>query len=116
MGVVCALAAAYFLWRGRPATAGIVAILAVGLVLLALTVPTLLRFPSALWWRFSRVLGWLNARVLLFFVFLLILTPVGLSTRLVGWDPLGRGKRASGSGWVPYPKRQRDLKHYERMY
>ena len=56
------------------------------------------------------------ARLLLSAAFFLVLTPVGLAVRLVGWDPLWRRKGRRHSGWVPYPKRFHDVKHYERMY
>lgn len=116
LGAVCALVAAYFLWRGRTAPAGILGVLALGLILPALIRPSLLRIPSALWWKFVHALGWLNARIVLSGVFLLVFTPVGMILRLAGRDPLGRGTRGSGSGWVPYPERQRNPRHYERMY
>ena len=116
VGLVSALVAAYFLWRGRTTSSAVFGLLAVGLILPALTMPSLLRVPNVLWRELSRGLGWLNARILLSAVFLLLLTPVGLVFRLAGRDPLGRGSRARESGWVPYPERQRSPKHYERMY
>lgn len=116
VGGVCALVAAYFLWRGRTTSAVMFGLVAVGLILPALTRPSLLRVPSALWWKVAHGLGWLNGRILLSGMFLLVFTPVGMIFRLAGRDPLGRGRRGSGSGWVPYPERQRNPKHYDRMY
>ena len=116
VGTVCALGAVYFFWRGRTTPAAIFGFLATGLLLPALMAPVLLRVPNALWRQLSHGLAWLNARILLSVIFLLVLTPLGLIFRLVRRDPLGRGRRGSGSGWVPYPERQRNPKHYERMY
>ena len=66
----------------------------IGTVLLVLgaTRPRLLAWPSAVWWRFSRALGYVNARVLLTLLFALILVPVSLIWRLLGKDPLRRGR------------------------
>jgi hypothetical protein len=116
VGAMFGLLAAYLLWRGRTTPAGALGLVALGLVGFALGAPSILRVPSALWWGFAHVLGWFNTRVLLSAMFFLILTPVGLILRVAGWDPLGRWRKKDTSGWVPYPARQRDPKHYERMY
>ena len=80
--------------------------------------PRTLRAPSAVWWRVLRAVGWINARVLLSVLFFAVVTPTGCLRRLFGWDPLGLRQFRAGrsSHWVPYPERQRDPKHYERMY
>lgn len=116
VGGVCALLAGVFLWKGSAVSAALWAILAVALLVPAMTKPNLLRLPSAWWWRFARALGWVNARVLLSAFFFLVLTPVGLAMRLGGWDPLQRRRIARSSGWLPYPERIRNPKHYDRMY
>jgi multisubunit Na+/H+ antiporter MnhG subunit len=115
VGVVLCVIAAALWWRGRVTRADVVA--AVGVVLLAagLLYPPLLRYPSAAWWRFSRVLGHVNARVLLTILFALVLTPIGLVWRMIGQDPLGR-RRDRWRGWSPYPERYRDRNHYSRMF
>jgi hypothetical protein len=40
--------------------------------------------------RVASVLGWINTRIILSFVFFVILTPFGLLRRLFGEDVLGR--------------------------
>ena len=116
MGAACGLLAVYSLWRGRAGAAGLFALVALGLVVFALGAPSLLRVPSALWRGFAHALAWFNTRVLLSAMFFLILTPVGIVVRLMRWDPLGRRRKGTATGWVPYSARQRDPKHYERMY
>jgi hypothetical protein len=113
-GVLCVIAAA-LAWRGRVTRAEV--ILAIGMVLLlgGLLRPSLLKWPSAIWWRFSRILGHVNARILLTILFVAVLLPMGLFWRLAGKDPLNR-RRDRWPGWSPYPVRYRDPKHYERMY
>jgi saxitoxin biosynthesis operon SxtJ-like protein len=113
-GVLCAVAAV-LLWRGRVGRAEAIGAIGIALVLCGLVYPPILRRPSVLWWRFSRALGAINARILLTLLFFLALVPLSMFWRLVGKDPLAR-RRERGIGWVPNPVRYRDRKHYLRMY
>lgn len=113
-GVLCLIAAALW-WRGRPLRAEWIGGIGAVLVALGLLRPSLLKWPSAGWWRFAKALGYVNARILLTVLFGLVLTPLGLIWRVTGKDPLSR-KRARWNGWSAYPARYRDRKHYERMY
>jgi len=115
VGTVLCVIAAVLWWRHRVTRAEIVGGIGVVLLLGGLLAPRLLKWPSALWWRFSRALGYVNARVLLSILFLLVLTPIGLAWRLLGKDPLAR-RRDRWPGWSPYPERYRDPKHYSRMF
>ncbi len=116
VGAVCGLLAIYALWRGREVAAAGWGIVSVALLVPALTQPSLLRIPSALWWRFAHALGWFNIRLALSAFFFLVFTPVGLAMRLCGWDPLQRRKGTGMTGWSLSPERVRDPKHYDRMY
>ena len=73
------------------------------------------KWPNVWWWRFARVLGHFNARVLLTVMFVVVFVPLGLIWRLTGKDPLAR-RRTARPGWSPYPSRYRDRRHYQRMY
>jgi hypothetical protein len=112
--VLCAVAAALW-WRGRIARAEVVAVLGAFLLVTGLVHAPLLKYPSAAWWRFSRALGYVNARVLLTILFVIGLVPISLIWRLTRKDPLAR-RRDKFAGWSPYPARYRDRKHYERMF
>jgi hypothetical protein len=48
-------------------------------------------------------------------VFFGLITPIGFTARLFGWDPLRRRARAAESYWMPYGTRARDHRHYERL-
>jgi hypothetical protein len=113
-GVLCVIAA-LLLWRGRTGRAEVVGAIGAVLMLAGLTYPPLLEYPSAAWWRFSRALGYANARVLLSIVFFLVLTPLAIVWRIAGKDPLAR-RRRNWRGWTPYPARYRDAKHFDRMF
>jgi hypothetical protein len=115
VGTFLCLLAVVLLWRGRIARAEVLGAIGAGLVLLGGVRPSLLKWPSALWWRFARALGYVNARVILTVLFVVVLVPLSLIWRLTGKDPLAR-RRKTWSGWLPYPSRYRDSRHYLRMY
>ena len=115
VGAVLCLIAAVLVWRGRMGCAEIVGGVGAVLLVAGLVHPPLLIWPSAAWWKFSRALGYVNARVILTVLFAIILVPLSLVWRLTGKDPLARSRR-NWPGWSPYPARYRDPHHYDRMY
>jgi hypothetical protein len=115
VGTVLLLIAAFLVWRGRITAAEITGGIGAVLLVLGLTYPPLLTYPSRAWWAMAGVLGYVNARVILTVAFLIVLTPIGLLWRLLGRDPLTR-KRANFAGWSPHPARYRDRNHFTRMY
>ena len=115
VGVVLLAIAAALWWRGRVGRAEIVGGVGAFLLITGLVYAPLLKYPSAVWWRFSKVLGYVNARILLTVLFSVVLVPVSLVWRLTGRDPLAR-RRRTWPGWSAYPPRYRDPRHYERMY
>jgi hypothetical protein len=115
VGAVLLAIAAYFLWRGRITGAEVLGTVGLFLLIAGLTRPTILKIPSRLWWRFSRALGYVNARIILTVIFMLGFATIGLIWRLIGHDPLGL-RRSVWPGWSPYPARYRQRDHYTRMY
>jgi hypothetical protein len=115
VGAVLCVIAIVLAWRGRETRAEWVGGVGTVLLVLGLVRPSLLAWPSVLWWRFAKALGYVNARVLLTVLFGIVLTPLGLIWRLTGKDPLAR-RRGQWNGWSEYPPRYRDRRHYERMF
>jgi xanthine/uracil permease len=113
-GVLIVIALALW-WRGRIGRSEILAGIGGLLLFFGLVQPRFLEWPSAAWWKFSRVLGYINARILLTLMFSLLLVPVSLLWRLAGKDPLAR-RRDKFEGWTAYPARYRDRTHFERMF
>jgi hypothetical protein len=113
-GFLC-LISALLAWRGRMLRAEVIGSVGGVLVLLGALWPGALKHPNVWWWRFARTLGYINARVILTVLFVIVLVPLGLLWRMTGKDPLAR-RRSSWPGWSPYPARYRDRRHYERMY
>jgi hypothetical protein len=115
VGGVLLLIAGVLAWRGRPGAAEVVGAIGAVLVVLALVRPSWLTWPRAGWMRLALALGYVNARIILTVLFLLVLTPMGLLWRVLGRDPLGRA-RQRWPGWVPHPARYRSSDHFTRMY
>jgi hypothetical protein len=115
VGIALCVIAAILLWRGRTSRAEVVGGTGAVLLFAGLVYPSLLKWPSAAWWRISRALGYVNARVILTILFAIVLVPLSLVWRLTGKDPLAR-RRDRWHGWSPYPSRYRNPRHYDRMY
>ena len=76
---------AWTLWLGVP-----------GLIL-GLTAPSWLHYPYKGWMALGHVLGWVNSRIMLGLVFLIVLQPIALIMRILGHDPLRTKKFARKS-------------------
>lgn len=105
----------YFRWRAHGfayAAIGIGALLS----LLFYSVRPL-RMPLYLaWMRIFFPLGWLVSHAIVAVIYYLVLTPIGLVLRLVGYDPMRRRfDRRAGSYWVEL-RRDADLSQYFRQY
>lgn len=86
------------------------------LILLGLLWPKALVWPNRGWMLLAEGLSFVTTRIILGVVFFLMITPIGVVKRLSGWDPLNRRSGRSVSYWRPYSERQRDPRHYEKMY
>ena len=57
-------------------------------LLIGLTSPRLLYYPYKFWMKLGLTLGWLNSKVILGLVYMIILLPISFVMRLIGYDPL----------------------------
>jgi hypothetical protein len=117
VGGVLLLLSAWWLYRGKfPHVSQITMPLAAVLLLLGLVFPRALAWPNKIWMGFAEVLAFVSTRIILGVVFFGIVTPIGLIKRAFGWDPLSRRAARGESYWKPYSERQRDSRHYEKMF
>jgi hypothetical protein len=116
VGGVLAVLGALLLWRHRTIAGMVAATLGAALLLLALAAPGLLAAPHRGWLAFAKALGRINSAVFLSLTFFLILAPLGFFLRLFGRDELRRRGPAPASMWERYPERNRDPKHYEKIW
>jgi hypothetical protein len=117
VGGVLLVLSLWWLYRGKFAAVSQVTIL-VGpaLVLLGLLIPQVLVWPNKAWMALAEALAFVSTRIILAVVFFGIVTPIGMIKRWFGWDPLNRRAARSDSYWKPYSERQRDPRHYEKMF
>jgi hypothetical protein len=117
VGGILVLLSSWWLYRGKFNVAAEV-LLPLGslLVLLGLLWPRALVVPNKAWMLLADALSFVTTRLILGLVFFLVLTPIGIAKRLMGWNPLGRRGARRESYWQPYSERQRDPRHYEKMY
>jgi hypothetical protein len=117
VGGVLLLLSLWWLYRGKfPSVSQTTLTIGAVLVLLGLVFSKALVLPNKAWMAFAEVLSFVMTRIILAFVFFAIVTPIGVVKRLFGWDPLHRRAAASDSYWKPYSERQRDPRHYEKMF
>jgi hypothetical protein len=90
-------------------------LLAAGLVLVSLTVPKALGPLNRAWMFLGHILGWINTRIILGIVFLLIFTPTALVFRLLGKDPMRRSF-AAGDKSYRLGSRQPKPENLNRLY
>jgi hypothetical protein len=117
VGSILALLGAWWLYRGKFVYGGPVSLSLGGLLIIcSLLMPRVLVFPNKAWMSLAEVLAFVNTRIILAVLFFLLFTPIGLVKRFLGWDPLNRRERRRDSYWRPYSARQRDSRHYEKMF
>ncbi len=117
VGGVFVLLSGWWLYRGKFSTASQVALpLGSLLIILALLFPRALVFANKGWMLLAEGLSFITTRIVLGLVFFLVITPIGVVKRWSGWDPLNRRGGPSASYWKPYSERQRDPRHYEKMF
>jgi hypothetical protein len=73
--------------------------IAVALLGLGYIIPAILKPIYIVWMVFALILGWLMTRVILILVYYIILTPIGIITKLFGEDFLKLKKSNVGSYW-----------------
>jgi hypothetical protein len=117
VGGVFAALAGWAVWRhGQSFWNGAVLTIGSALVLFGLIWPRALVRPRRAWMALAEALSYVSTRIILGVVFFLIMTPIGFFMRLRGWDPLARQGVGRDSHWLPYSERQRNPKHFEKMY
>ncbi|MFN2498983.1 MAG: SxtJ family membrane protein [Pyrinomonadaceae bacterium] len=117
VGGVFVLLSGWWLYRGKFSSFSQIALpLGSLLILLGLLWPAALVWPNRGWMLLAEGLSFVTTRIVLGLVFFLIITPIGVVKRLSGWDPLDRRSARRSSYWKPYSERQRDTRHYEKMY
>jgi len=94
----------------------VIGIIALTFIGLGLILPVLLKPFYFVWMTFAAILGWVMTRVILSLVFYLIITPIGLLTRLLGEDFLALKKTKSDSYWNYRDSSEELNQNYEKQF
>lgn len=85
------------------------------LALVAILLPKGLKLIYTPWMKLGAVLGYINTRIILGFIFFLIITPISLVLRLVKHDPLRRQIEPNATSYRIKSENQ-PIQHMERPY
>ena len=117
VGGVFVLLGTWWTYRSKFTSArDVVIVLGATLVLFGVLFPKGLVYPNKTWMLLAEGLSYVSTRIILALVFFLVLTPIGIIKRAMGWDPLHRRSSSLDTYWRPYSKRQQDPRHYEKMF
>ena len=90
-------------------------VLAVCLLVPAVTFPNSLFWPYKGWMAIGHVLGWINTRIILGVVFYFIVTPIGLIRRWLGKDSMGQRLRPDLTSYR-IARKPRTASHLTKQY
>ena len=75
-------------------------------LILGILAPRLLHYPYRIWMAMGHALGWINSRLILGFVYIIILQPIAYTMRLFRYDPLKMRRK----GEKTYRENRKDYK------
>ncbi len=86
------------------------------LIILGGTIPVILKPIYKIWMIFAVVIGWIMTRVILSVLFFLIITTIGIFTRLIGKDFLSLKSKNNESYWNIRNKEYELNQDYEKQF
>ena len=116
IGLLLMVIAGFLFWRSKESFE---ILLASGFVLfvLGLVIPVVLKPIYWIWMILAIILGWIMTRVILGLLFYVVVTPIGMLSRLFGSNFLDlKWDKSKDSYWNVRTTRQRDNEDYERQF
>jgi hypothetical protein len=110
------LVAAWNIYRGRTTVVAIFGGAALLLVVIGYLVPVAARGFHRVWMGIAHVLGYVNSRILLSFLYYVVFTPYGLISRLMRRDPLTRRGPDQESYWIKREYTRQTKEQFERLF
>jgi hypothetical protein len=99
-------------WSAPRSWAMVLALLLIGP---ALVYSRILYWPHKGWMLVCHVLGSVNTRIILGFIFFAVVTPIGIVRRLLGKDPMGRNTQPALDSYR-VPRTPRPASHLTKQY
>ena len=116
MGIVLALLAGLLFWREKDNYFYLL-ILSILFFFIGLALPVTLKPLHKIWMTLATLIGWFVTRLIMIILFYLVVTPIGLLTRLCGKDFLDtKFKKNTNSYWVPRKTIKYDKGNYENQF
>ena len=115
IGIILFIISGLLMYYGK-GSYQLIAIVASIFIGLGLILPALLKPIYFVWMTFAAILGWVMTRVILSLVFYLIMTPIGLLTKLLGEDFLALKMIKSDSYWNYRDSSEELNQNYEKQY
>ena len=116
LGIVFGLLGSLFLWRGKPYYLYLFA-LSGFFLFFGLLFPTLLKPIHKAWMALALILGSIMTRVILSILFYLVITPLGLISKISGKDFLDlKFDKSSDSYWILREKVVLEKTNYEKQF
>ena len=116
VGIALALLGLLVLWRGKGYYLYLF-IPSAALLLFGLIAPGVLKPVQKAWMTLAVLLGWCMTRVILGILFYLVVTPIGILTRLLGKDFLHlKADADAGSYWTPKINKPSEKSDYEKQF
>lgn len=116
IGLFLMILGGYLFWRGRNAFE-ILLVSGIALCVLGLAIPIVLKPIYWIWMVLAVILGWIMTRVILSLLFYIVITPIGLLSRLSGnrfldlkWD------KSKDTYWNYRATKQMINEDYERQF
>ena len=66
-------------------------------LILGILKPSLLFYPYKAWMKLGHALGWINSRIILGLIFIVVVQPIAFIMKLFGYDPLRKKKNFEDS-------------------
>lgn len=116
IGVFLMVVAGFLFWKGRESYT-ILLISGLLLSILGLVMPIILKPVYWVWMVFAVILGWIMTRVILSLLFYIVITPIGLFSRLFGSNFLDlKWDKSKDSYWNVRTSTQRNNEEYEKQF
>ena len=116
IGVILLVIAGFLFWKEKESFQIFLAI-GITLFITAITIPFILKPVYWIWMIFATILGWIMTRIILSILFYVILTPIGLISRLFGkqfvelrWD------KSNDSYWNFRSNENLKKENYEKQF
>lgn len=116
IGLFLIILAGYLFWRGRDAFE-VTLVSGIALCVLGFAIPVVLKPIYWIWMILAIILGWIMTRVILSLLFFIVITPIGLFSRLSGnrfldlkWD------KSKDTYWNYRTTKQLNNEDYERQF